>query len=27
VEKPAFLIAVSKAGAGGMSAPPFNVRL
>jgi hypothetical protein len=25
VEKPAFLIAVSKAGDGGMTAPPFNV--
>jgi hypothetical protein len=27
MEKPAFLIAVSKAGNGGTSAPPFNVGL
>jgi hypothetical protein len=27
IEKPAFLIAVSKAGNGGRSAPPFNVGL
>jgi hypothetical protein len=27
MEKPAFLIAVLEAGAGGMSAPPFNVGL
>ncbi|WP_316234520.1 hypothetical protein [Bradyrhizobium sp. SZCCHNR1020] len=27
MEKPAFLIAIAKAGAGAMSAPPFNFGL